>query len=51
MKKEFRNIEISLSRSNRLVIPGKCTYPAGNSSYCNHVIALLLEIADYSLMN
>ena len=49
MKKEFRNIEISLSRSNGLVISGKCTCPAGNSSYCNHVMALLLEIADYSL--
>ena len=49
MKKEFRNIEISLSRSNGLVISGKCTCPAGNSSYCNHVMALLLKIADYSL--
>ena len=49
MKKEFRNIEISLSRSNGLVISGKCTCPAGDSSYCNHVMALSLEIADYSL--
>ena len=27
----------------------KCSYPAGASSYCNHIIALLFEIADYSL--
>ena len=49
MKREFRNIEISLSRSNGLVIFGKCTCPAGNSSYYNYVMALLLEITDYSL--
>ena len=49
MKKEFCNIEISLSRSNGLVISGKCTCPAGNSSYCNRVMALLLEIANYPL--
>ena len=49
MKKEFRNIEISSSRSNGLVISGKYTCPAGSSSYFNHVMALLLEIADYSL--
>ena len=35
--------------SNGLVISGKCTCPAGNSSYCNHAMALLLEIADCSL--
>ena len=23
--------------------------PAGNSTYCNHVVGLLFEIADYSL--
>ena len=49
MKQEFRNIEISLSRFNGFVISEKCTCPAGNSSYCNLVMALLLEIANYSL--
>ena len=49
MKKEKRNVALSLEISNGKVAEAKCTCPAGLSGYCNHVMALLLEIADYSL--
>ena len=49
MKKEKRFVNVSLSISTGEVIEGSCSCPAGNSGYCNHVMALLLEIADYSL--
>ena len=32
-----------------MVSSADCSCPAGKSGYCNHVIALLLELADYSL--
>jgi len=49
MKKEFRDIEIVINKLSSNVISAKCTCPAGKSSYCNHIMALLLELADYSL--
>ena len=32
-----------------MVSSADCSCPAGKSGYCNHVMALLLELADYSL--
>ena len=32
-----------------MVSSADCSRPAGKSGYCNHVIGLLLELADYSL--
>ena len=49
MKKEFRNMEVSLDRNTELVTISKCSCPAGNSRYCKHIMTLLLELADYSL--
>ena len=49
MKKEFREVKVSLNRETGLVVLSKCSCPAGNSGYCNHVMALLFELADYSL--
>ena len=49
MKKEIRDVEICLDRMNGVVISAVCTCPAGNSCYCNHIMALLFELADYSL--
>ena len=49
MKKEKRNVSVKLNRANGKVESGACYCPAGNSGYCNHVMALLLELADYSL--
>ena len=30
-------------------LEAKCDCPAGNLGYCNHIMALLFELADYSL--
>lgn len=49
MKKEIREVEVSLNRETALVVFAKCSCPAGKSGYCNHVMALLFELADYSL--
>ena len=49
MKKEKRNVSVTLNRVNREVHTARCSCPAGLSGYCNHVMALLLEVADYSL--
>ena len=44
MKKEKQDVSVSLSRAKN----GQVAL-AGLSGYCNHVMALLLEIANYSL--
>ena len=49
MKKDKRRVTIKLSRRNGKTEPGFCTCPAENSAYCNHVMGLPFEIADYSL--
>ena len=49
MKKETRNMNVVINKKSANVIKGHCSCPAGNSGYCNHVMALLFEIADYSL--
>ena len=49
MKKDLRNVFVSMNRPTSMVSSADCSFPAGNSGYCNHVVALLLELADYSL--
>ena len=49
MKKDVRSMNVTLDRDTGKVIKAYCTCPAGNSGYCNHVMALLFELADYSL--
>ena len=49
MKKEKRLVTVKSSTITSKVLDGSCSCPAGKSGYCNHVIALLLELADYSL--
>ena len=49
MKKEKRFVEVNLGRKYSKVISSHCSCPAGNSGYCNHIMAMLYEIADYSL--
>ena len=49
MKKDIRTVYIQLNRLTAVVKRGNCSCPAGLSGYCNHVMALLLELADYSL--
>lgn len=49
MKKEKRDVSVALCRSSGKVSNAKCSCPAGLSGYCNHIMAFLLEVADYSL--
>ena len=49
MKKEKRFVELHLCRKSSEVISSHCSCPAGNSGYCNCIIAMFYEIADYSL--
>ena len=49
MKKENRFVEVHLCRKSPKVMSSHCSCPVGNSDYCNHIMAMLYEIADYSL--
>lgn len=49
MKKVLRFVSVTIDRKTGLVISGSCTCPAGKSGSCNHVMAILFELADYSL--
>ena len=49
MKKEKRSVTVKLNTITSKVLDGSCSCPAGKAGYCNHVMALLLELADYSL--
>ena len=49
MKKEKRSAAVKVTNITSIVLDGSCSCPAGKSGYCNHVMALLLELADYSL--
>ena len=40
---------MKLSTITSKVLNDSCSCPAGKSGYCNHVMALLLELADYSM--
>ncbi|XP_066911079.1 uncharacterized protein [Clytia hemisphaerica] len=45
----FRAMNVVIDLKTSKVIKGHCNCPAGKSGYCNHVMALLFQIADYSL--
>ena len=49
MKKELRNVWIQLCKRTGEGYKATYSSPAGKSSYCNHVVALLYEIAWYSV--
>ena len=49
MKKGLRNVRIQLCKRIGEVYKATCSCPSGKSGYCNHVMALLYEIAEYSL--
>ena len=49
IKKEKRSVAVKLSTITSKLLDGICFCPARKSGYCNHVMALLLELADYSL--
>ena len=49
MKKLIRNMLVKLNKRTGTVEKASCSCPAGASGYCNHIMALLFELADYSL--
>lgn len=49
MKKDKRSVFVQLDKTAGDIKRAKCSCPAGKSGYCNHVMALLFELADYSL--
>ena len=49
MKRLKRDVQVTINRKTSKIENSVCTCPAGASSYCNHVMALVLELADYSL--
>ena len=49
MKKDLWKVFVSINRATSMVSSSGCSCPAGKRWHCNHVIALLLEVADYSL--
>ena len=51
MKREIRSMEVGINKVNCDIIFAKCSCPAGESGYCNHIMTLLFEIADYSLIS
>ena len=49
MKREIRSMEVGINKVNSDIIFVKCSCLTGESRCLNHVMALLFEIADYSL--
>ena len=49
MKKEYHSENVTLQYEAGDIISAYCTCKAGKSSYCNHIMDLLLELAEYSL--
>ena len=49
MKQELRNVYVALRNRTGKVDFAHCDCPAGKSGYCNHVMALLIQLAKYSL--
>ena len=49
IKREITLIDFGRNKVNCVTIFAKCSCPAGESGYCNDVMVLLFQIADYSL--
>ena len=49
MKNVLRDIVVTLEIHTGEVVKAYCSCPAGMSGYCNHVMAVLLKIASFSL--
>ena len=49
IKRQIRSMEVDINKVNFGITFTKCSCLADESGYCNHITALLFEIADYSL--
>ena len=48
MKKDIKKIFVSINCATSIVSSADCSCPPRKYGYCNHAMALLLELADYS---
>ena len=48
MKREIRSMEVGINKIKCDIIFRKCSCLVGESGYCNSIMALLFEIADYN---
>ena len=42
-------MEVSLDRNTAFITAANCSCPADSIGYCNYIMALLFELADYLL--
>ena len=49
VKKEISSMEVGINKANFDIIFAKCSCPVGQSAYCNNIMVLLFELAEYSL--
>ena len=48
LKKDLKKVFVSINRATSIVSSADCSCPPDKYGYCNHAMALLLELADYS---
>ena len=49
MKREIRSMKVKLCKKIGIVEHARCNCPAGESGFCNHVMTILFQLADFSL--
>ena len=47
--REIHDLKVSLDLASEQILTDHCTCEAGNSRYCNRVMSLLIQLANYSL--
>ena len=49
MGKEVRSVAMRIRKSNSEITNVTCIFPAGKSTFCNHIMAWLVNAADHNL--
>ena len=49
MGKEVRSVAMRIRKSNSEITNVTCIFPAGKSTFCNHIMARLVNAADHNL--
>ena len=49
MGKEVRSVEMRIRKSDSEITNVTCIFPAGKSTFCNHIMARLVNAADHNL--
>ena len=50
MKKDLSKVFVSINRATLMVPNADCSCLVGKRGYCNHVMALLFELADLTIL-